>query len=54
MALGGFWSVYWYNGAIYGNDITRGLNVFQLDDPLVKPALKVRMDRFNAQSQPSY
>jgi hypothetical protein len=53
-ALGGFWSVYWYNGKIYGNDITRGLNVFQLNDPAVAPALHVRMDRFNAQSQPSY
>lgn len=54
LVLGGVWSAYWYNGRIYGSDITRGLDVYQLSDPLVTPALKVRMDRFNAQSQPSY
>jgi hypothetical protein len=24
------WSSYWYNGKIYANDITRGLDVFDL------------------------
>ncbi len=27
---GGFWSAYWYNGYIYGTEITRGLDVFTL------------------------
>ena len=27
---GGFWSVYYYEGAIYGTEIQRGLDVFQL------------------------
>jgi ribosomal protein S13 len=28
--LGGEWSAYWYNGYIYGSEIARGLDVFQL------------------------
>ena len=28
--LGGFWSVYWYDGRIYGTEITRGLDVLEL------------------------
>ena len=27
---GGYWSVYWYNGRIYGTEIARGLDVFTL------------------------
>ncbi len=27
---GGFWSVYWYNGYIYGSEIARGVDVFKL------------------------
>ena len=27
---GGFWSTYWYNGAIYGSELTRGIDVFRL------------------------
>jgi len=27
---GGYWSVYWYNGRIYGTEIARGLDVFDL------------------------
>jgi hypothetical protein len=27
---GGEWSAYWYNGYIYGSEIARGLDVFQL------------------------
>ena len=54
LELGGPWSVYWYNGHIYSSDITRGLEVFSIDDPLVNAAKKVKMGTFNAQSQPSY
>jgi hypothetical protein len=30
LILGGYWSTYWYNGNIYGSEIDRGLDVFQL------------------------
>jgi hypothetical protein len=30
LVLGGFWSAYWYNGHIYGSEIARGLDVFDL------------------------
>jgi hypothetical protein len=28
--IGGFWAAYWYNGYIYGSEIARGVDVFQL------------------------
>jgi uncharacterized protein (DUF305 family) len=31
MVLGGYWSIYWYNGFIYGTEITRGIDVFALE-----------------------
>ncbi len=30
LTLGGYWSVYWYQGRIYGTEIYRGLDVFKL------------------------
>ena len=30
LVLGGYWSTYWYNGCIYGSEIARGLDVFEL------------------------
>jgi hypothetical protein len=30
LVLGGYWSAYWYNGRIYGSEIARGLDVFEL------------------------
>lgn len=30
LILGGDWSAYWYNGHIYGSEIARGLDVFEL------------------------
>ncbi len=30
-SMGGYWSVYWYNGRIYGTEIARGLDVFTLE-----------------------
>ena len=53
-SLGGTWSSYWYNGRVYSSDITRGLEVFRIKTPWAEKASKVRMDIFNAQSQPSY
>ena len=28
--MGGYWSVYWYNGKIYATEIARGIDVFEL------------------------
>ena len=31
LVLGGYWSTYWYDGRIYGTEIQRGLDVFELE-----------------------
>lgn len=31
LVTGGYWSAYWYEGRIYGTEITRGLDVFALE-----------------------
>lgn len=31
LVIGGYWSTYWYNGYIYGTEIIRGLDVFELE-----------------------
>ncbi|MEE2041652.1 hypothetical protein Q8791_30970 [Nocardiopsis sp. CT-R113] len=54
LILGGSWSAYYYNGYVYSSDITRGLDVLQLNDPRLRAAERVRMDEFNPQSQPEY
>jgi hypothetical protein len=54
LVLGGSWSAYWYNGHVYSNDIQKGLDVLDVRHKSVNKAKKVRMDVFNAQSQPSY
>lgn len=30
MVLGGYWSIYWYNGYLYGSELARGFDVFEL------------------------
>ena len=30
LVIGGYWSVYYYNGFLYGSEIARGLDIFQL------------------------
>ena len=32
LGTGGFWSVYFYEGTIYGTEIVRGLDVFKLTE----------------------
>lgn len=32
MVSGGYWSAYWYDGRIYGTEIVRGLDVFELSE----------------------
>jgi hypothetical protein len=57
MLVGGYWSSYWYNGHIYGSEIGRGLDVFQLQpsDMLsqneIDAAKLVRFSEFNPQNQ---
>jgi hypothetical protein len=58
LIVGGQWSTYWYNGYIYGAEIARGIDVFELQpsDQLTANELAaaklVRYDTFNAQTQP--
>jgi hypothetical protein len=37
LILGGAWSSYWYNGAIFESEITKGLHIFGLDTPEGSP-----------------
>jgi hypothetical protein len=54
----GQWSAYWYNGYIYGAEMARGLDIFQLkpSEHLTRNELEaarlVRYDVFNPQQQP--
>jgi hypothetical protein len=56
--LGGYWSTYWYNGHIYGSEIARGLDIFELKPSEflsadeIAAAKLVQFDEFNAQHQP--
>jgi hypothetical protein len=58
LASGGYWSTYWYNGLIYGSEIARGLDVFELIPSAfltaneIEAAKSVRLEYFNAQGQP--
>ncbi|MFC4056799.1 LVIVD repeat-containing protein [Planomonospora corallina] len=53
--VGGSWSAYYYNGHIYSSDITRGLDVLRIDDPLTDPAKTAApLKELNPQSQTSY
>jgi hypothetical protein len=55
---GGYWSVYWFNGRLYGAEISRGIDVFRLtpsehlSEAEIRAAEAVTMDEFNAQLQP--
>jgi hypothetical protein len=55
---GGFWSVYWYNGYIYGSEIARGVDVFRMmpskfiTQEEIDAANQVHYDILNVQSQP--
>jgi hypothetical protein len=48
---GGEWSVYYYNGFIYGSDIVKGLDVVELNDPRTNPARGVKLPELNVQTQ---
>ncbi len=54
----GYWSTYWYNGYIYGSEIARGLDVFELtpnehlSEAELEAARLVTFEEFNPQHQP--
>jgi hypothetical protein len=54
LELGGSWSAYYYNGYIYSSDITKGLDVLRIEDPVTDPAGSVRVKELNAQTQQPY
>jgi len=57
LVLGGDWSAYWYNGYIYGSEIARGLDVFELTPTKfltqneIDAAKTVRVTELNEQNQ---
>jgi hypothetical protein len=57
LILGGDWSAYWYNGYIYGSEIARGLDVFELTPTQfltqneIDAAKTVRVAELNVQNQ---
>jgi hypothetical protein len=51
LVVGGSWSAYWYNGQIISNEIARGLDVLQVLDLRTLPAMSVRQDVLNVQTQ---
>jgi len=57
LVLGGDWSAYWYNGSIYGSEISRGLDVFELTPTSlltkneIEAAKAVKVAELNVQNQ---
>ncbi len=57
LILAGHWSAYWYNGHIYGSEIARGLDIFELTPTKllsqneIDAAKSVRVDELNVQNQ---
>jgi len=58
MVIGGEWSVYWYNGFLYGSEIARGLDVFKLlpskylTQNEIDAANQIHFAELNVQNQP--
>jgi hypothetical protein len=57
LILGGYWSAYWYNGNIYGSEISRGIDTFRLlpseylTQNEIDAASLVRVEELNTQQQ---
>ncbi len=54
----GYWSTYWYNGRIYGTEISRGLDVFEMqpsdfltENEIAAASLEALKGTLNAQTQ---
>lgn len=60
LILGGDWSAYWYNGYIYGSEIARGLDVFELTPTKfltqneIDAAKSVQVAELNVQNQQKF
>ena len=58
LTLAGYWSVYFYNGHLYGSEIARGLDIFKLvptehlTQNEIDAAALVKFGEFNPQHQP--
>ncbi|MFB9641287.1 LVIVD repeat-containing protein [Agromyces lapidis] len=57
LALGGYWSTYWYNGNVLGSEIARGFDTMALtasdmmSENEIAAAGEVQLGEFNAQAQ---
>src|SRR5712671_5128428 len=57
-AMGGSWSVYWYNGVMVSSEIARGLDIYELtpsgliSQNEIDAAKTVHLDYLNTQGQP--
>lgn len=57
LVLSGYWSGYWWNGHIYGSEIARGLDVFDLEPSEflsqneIDAANLIHFDQYNPQNQ---
>lgn len=60
LVLGGFWSTYWYNGKVVGDEIHRGLDVMELVPTAdltaneIAAAKTVQLDEHNAMAMRTY
>ena len=60
LVLGGLWSSYYYNGAIYGSEIARGFDVWgltpndQLSENEILAASEIELERLTPQHQPQF
>jgi LVIVD repeat len=59
-AMGGSWSVYWYNGVMVSSEIARGLDIFELTPSQaisqneIDASKTVHLDYLNVQGQPRF
>lgn len=57
LVMGGYWSAYWYNGRIYGSEMARGLDIFELmptqflTQNEIDAAKSIHVAEFNVQNQ---
>jgi hypothetical protein len=60
LVLGGLWSSYYYNGAVYGSEIARGFDVWgltpndELSENEIAAAAEVQLERLTPQHQPQF
>ncbi|TVP73350.1 MAG: hypothetical protein EA352_12015 [Gemmatimonadales bacterium] len=60
MLSAGYWSTYWYNGLVVGSEISRGMDLLELEpseflsENEIAAANLVHFDEFNPQHQPRY